>query len=65
MTGQRSDFSFVLDGGPFAGVTARRAVVAGNGALPADVREDVLLLVTELVTNACLLYTSPSPRDRS
>jgi anti-sigma regulatory factor (Ser/Thr protein kinase) len=27
-------------------------VVAGDGALPASVREDVLLLVTELVTNA-------------
>jgi anti-sigma regulatory factor (Ser/Thr protein kinase) len=52
LIGQSSDFSFVLDGGPFAGVAARQAVVAGNGALPADVREDVLLLVTELVTNA-------------
>ena len=33
-------------------VAARRMVVAGDGALPATVREDVLLLVTELVNNA-------------
>ena len=31
---------------------ARRALLAGNGALPSCVRDDVLLLVTELVTNA-------------
>jgi anti-sigma regulatory factor (Ser/Thr protein kinase) len=35
-----------------AAITARRAVAAGDGVLPAAVREDVLLLVTELVTNA-------------
>ena len=35
-----------------AGVEARHALLAGNGALPSAVRDDVLLLVTELVTNA-------------
>jgi anti-sigma regulatory factor (Ser/Thr protein kinase) len=45
-------FAFELDGGVEAPVAARRAVVAGDGRLPTAVREDVLLLVTELVTNA-------------
>ena len=45
-------FSFDLAGTAEAGAVARRQLVAGNGALPADVREDVLLLLTELVTNA-------------
>jgi hypothetical protein len=35
-----------------AGAAARRALIAGNGALPSSVRDDVLLLVTELVSNA-------------
>jgi anti-sigma regulatory factor (Ser/Thr protein kinase) len=43
---------FLLDGGPSAGLEARRAVIAADGSLPADVREDLLLLVTELVSNA-------------
>jgi signal transduction histidine kinase len=33
-------------------MAARRAVTACNGTLPAAVRDDVLLLVTELVANA-------------
>jgi anti-sigma regulatory factor (Ser/Thr protein kinase) len=33
-------------------LAARRAVLARNGVLSASVRQDVLLLVTELVTNA-------------
>jgi anti-sigma regulatory factor (Ser/Thr protein kinase) len=41
-----------LDCGPAAAGTARRAVVAADGSLPTSVREDLLLLVTELVTNA-------------
>ena len=45
-------FSFEVNGGSEAGVAARRAVVAGNGSLPDDVRENILLLLTELVTNA-------------
>ena len=43
---------FELTSGPMAGPEARRALVASNGALPSSVRDDVLLLVTELVTNA-------------
>jgi anti-sigma regulatory factor (Ser/Thr protein kinase) len=45
-------FAFQLNGGIDACVAARRAVIAGDGDLPTAVREDVLLLVTELVTNA-------------
>ena len=45
-------FAFQLSGGVEACAAARRAVVAGDGDLPAAVREDVLLLVTELVANA-------------
>ena len=51
-TGCREGFVFEVRGGPDAGVAARQAVLASNGALPASVRADVLLLVTELVTNA-------------
>jgi anti-sigma regulatory factor (Ser/Thr protein kinase) len=43
---------FELTAEPMAGLGARRALLAGNGALPSSVRDDVLLLVTELVTNA-------------
>jgi anti-sigma regulatory factor (Ser/Thr protein kinase) len=45
-------FVFELPGGAAAAVEVRRAVVARDGELPSAVREDVLLLVTELVTNA-------------
>jgi len=45
-------FAFQVNGGVDACAAARRAVVAGDGELPTAVREDVLLLVTELVTNA-------------
>jgi anti-sigma regulatory factor (Ser/Thr protein kinase) len=44
--------AFVVSGGDEAGLATRQAVLAGDGALPASVREDLLLLVTELVTNA-------------
>jgi two-component sensor histidine kinase len=43
---------FELRAGAMAAPIARRALLAGNGALPSCVRDDVLLLVTELVTNA-------------
>ena len=43
---------FELPATPTAASVARRALLAGNGALPAPVRDDVVLLVTELVTNA-------------
>jgi anti-sigma regulatory factor (Ser/Thr protein kinase) len=45
-------FGFLLNGGHQAGGEARRAVVAGDGKLPTAARADVLLLLTELVTNA-------------
>ncbi len=44
--------AFELAGTPEASAAARRLLVASNGALPANVRDDVLLLLTELVTNA-------------
>jgi two-component sensor histidine kinase len=44
--------AFEVSAGSMAGVEARRALLAGNGALPSAVRDEVLLLVTELVTNA-------------
>jgi anti-sigma regulatory factor (Ser/Thr protein kinase) len=44
--------AFSVNGGLQAGSEARRAVLAGDGAVPASACEDVLLLVTELVTNA-------------
>ena len=54
VNGTGTDVGFVLEvrGGPEAGFAARQAVVASNGALPASIRDDVLLLVTELVNNA-------------
>ena len=44
--------AFELSAGSMAGVEARRALLAGNGALPIAIRDELLLLVTELVTNA-------------
>jgi anti-sigma regulatory factor (Ser/Thr protein kinase) len=44
--------SFELPGTPEAALAARRELIAANGSLSAGVRDDVLLLVTELVTNA-------------
>jgi anti-sigma regulatory factor (Ser/Thr protein kinase) len=41
-----------VKGGYEAGAEARRALIAGDGELPVAVRADVLLLLTELVTNA-------------
>jgi anti-sigma regulatory factor (Ser/Thr protein kinase) len=46
------EYAFQLAGGHGAGSAARAAVAACNGDLPSAVRGDVLLLVTELVTNA-------------
>jgi anti-sigma regulatory factor (Ser/Thr protein kinase) len=45
-------YAFQLTGGADACMAARRAVEACDGDLPAAVRQDVLLLVTELVANA-------------
>jgi two-component sensor histidine kinase len=43
---------FELAAGPMAGSGARRELLAGDETLPSSVRDDVLLLVTELVSNA-------------
>ena len=51
-TGSGEAFAFEVSGGGTAGSAARRALVAGDGDLPPRVREDVLLLLTELVSNA-------------
>jgi anti-sigma regulatory factor (Ser/Thr protein kinase) len=45
-------FEVSLHGGIDAGRDARRAVAARAAALPQSVQDDILLLVTELVTNA-------------
>jgi two-component sensor histidine kinase len=50
--GSSDGFAFAVSGGLGAGYAARRAVLAGDGIVPASVRPDILLLVTELVTNA-------------
>jgi anti-sigma regulatory factor (Ser/Thr protein kinase) len=41
-----------LPGGPQAAGWAREAVAAGNGSVPEAVRDELVLLMTELVTNA-------------
>jgi anti-sigma regulatory factor (Ser/Thr protein kinase) len=43
---------FELPASPAAVSAARRAVLAANGGVPSTVRADVLLLLTELVSNA-------------
>jgi anti-sigma regulatory factor (Ser/Thr protein kinase) len=44
--------AFQVKGGQEAGAEARHALIAGDGELPPAVHADVLLLLTELVTNA-------------
>jgi anti-sigma regulatory factor (Ser/Thr protein kinase) len=51
-TGPEERYAFELAGTPEAGLAARCELLARNGALPHAVRDDVLLLMTELVTNA-------------
>src|SRR5215210_1325734 len=46
--------NFVLTEETGAAAAARQALIDGNGNLPAGVRDDVLLLVSELVSNAVL-----------
>jgi anti-sigma regulatory factor (Ser/Thr protein kinase) len=48
----RRTLAFSVSGGIDACRDARRAIAGGDGAVPASVRENVLLLVTELVANA-------------
>jgi two-component sensor histidine kinase len=50
--GRPTGFAFSFKGGLGASSEARRAIIAGDGAMPAAVRDDILLLVSELVTNA-------------
>jgi anti-sigma regulatory factor (Ser/Thr protein kinase) len=50
--GSPTGFAFSLNGGIEASWEARRAIIAGDGAVPAAARDDILLLVSELVTNA-------------
>jgi len=44
--------AFAVDGGLDASYSARKALLASDVPFPAEVRDDLLLLVTELVTNA-------------
>jgi anti-sigma regulatory factor (Ser/Thr protein kinase) len=46
------NFQLVLENGVDAGSTARSAIKANYPSLPEPARTDLLLLVTELVTNA-------------
>jgi anti-sigma regulatory factor (Ser/Thr protein kinase) len=63
MTGQPPDgFVFELTAEPMAAPVARRALAAVNGVLPSCVRDDVLLLTTELVTNA-VRHSSAGPDE--
>ena len=48
-TGPAPSIVIELPAGPTAGSAARQALLAGNGALPSSVRDDVLLFVTELL----------------
>jgi anti-sigma regulatory factor (Ser/Thr protein kinase) len=50
--GYGESFAFPLKGGLNAPLAARQALLAGAPGIPAAVRDDILLLVTELVTNA-------------
>ena len=51
-SGSPKTFAFELNGGPAAGREARRALLEQDGDLPEPVRGDLLLLASELVTNA-------------
>ena len=51
------------DGNPATGNGARTVRVEGLDANYNEITEDVILNGTAVV-NTCLLYTSPSPRDR-
>jgi anti-sigma regulatory factor (Ser/Thr protein kinase) len=50
--GAAQSLVFELPAKPAAGYAARHALLAHRGALPSSVRDNVLLLVTELVSNA-------------
>jgi anti-sigma regulatory factor (Ser/Thr protein kinase) len=50
--GATDGFDLLLKNDRGAAFAARQVVLAGNGLVPAAVRDEVLLLVSELVTNA-------------
>lgn len=52
MTDSRTLIELTLPGGPLAAGRAREELAAGNGGVPASVRDELVLLLTELVTNA-------------
>ena len=58
--GSAETLVFGLAPGPMAGSGARRELLAGDGIVPSSVRDDVLLLMTELVTNA-VCHSSAGP----
>jgi serine/threonine-protein kinase RsbW len=61
--GPEERYAFELAGTPEAAFAARRALRARNGALPRTVRDDIRLLLTELVTNA--VRHADAGRDRT
>jgi two-component sensor histidine kinase len=58
--GRADGFDLLLKTDRGAAFAARQVVLAGNGLVPTAVRDDVLLLVSELVTNA-LLHAGMGP----
>jgi anti-sigma regulatory factor (Ser/Thr protein kinase) len=52
VTDSRTLIDLKLPGGPLTANQARDHVAAGNGMVPSSVRAELLLLLTELVTNA-------------
>jgi anti-sigma regulatory factor (Ser/Thr protein kinase) len=52
VTDSRTLIELTLPGGPQAAGRAREEVAAGNGMVPESLHDELLLLLTELVTNA-------------
>jgi hypothetical protein len=52
VTGPEETVSFSLTAGRMASPAARRSLIADDGFFPSSVRDDVVLLVTELLTTA-------------
>ena len=55
-----SAYMLILDDGRFAAMQAERPMAAAS-----SIKTPILLAVLELLDQGCLLYTSPSPRDRT
>jgi anti-sigma regulatory factor (Ser/Thr protein kinase) len=60
LPGRADGFDLLLKKDRGSAFAARQVVLAGNGLVPAAVRDDVLLLVSELVSNA-VLHTGMGP----